>query len=409
MIRNNLYSIGLIDFDTTYTRKYWVPNYDLCIIYAYFRNRKDINIRLVSSFSQKNLEQYDKIYIFKRSDMTPHPSSVIKDYYKLPIEEYGPGFISKPIRPYLLETRDLLPDCSCYNNMLLFSIEHPNDKISWKIDKGMNGKKYKLIKLYEEYDGEELKKDYPTSKYNMIYERPASYLNDKSKLDYLHELEAKGFKFRFAQSLDISAVQDTNILERVFSNREYAYFRDYLIMTDIDKNSDWLIEYALSDANKQIIKISVRISKNISLEQCISTMLLINFYNHKSKFKLSMNPYIDKKHIKKDELAYLLFSYLKKKTYIYMSFYEYVANIGFCNLGIPKRMIRTGEDNYTYLLNKYGTPDILLRLEDFIRRNPNLEESIFIGGDSNYVRQRRECYVSRGSYYAFTTNTDNIR
>lgn len=92
-----------------------------------------------------------------------------------------------------------------------------------------------------------------------------------------------------------------------------------------------------------------------------------------------------------------------------MSFYEYVANIGFCNLGIPKRMIRTGEDNYTYLLNKYGTPDILLRLEDFIRRNPNLEESIFIGGDSNYVRQRRECYVSRGSYYAFTTNTDNIR
>ena len=45
MIRNNLYSIGLIDFDTTYTRKYWVPNYDLCIIYAYFRNRKDKCVR----------------------------------------------------------------------------------------------------------------------------------------------------------------------------------------------------------------------------------------------------------------------------------------------------------------------------------------------------------------------------
>ena len=89
--------------------------------------------------------------------MTPHPSSVIEDYYKLPIEEYGPGFIQKPIRPFLLETRDLLPDCSCYNNILLFSMEHPKNKIAWRVDKGMNGKKYKLIKLYEEYDGEELK------------------------------------------------------------------------------------------------------------------------------------------------------------------------------------------------------------------------------------------------------------
>ena len=92
-----------------------------------------------------------------------------------------------------------------------------------------------------------------------------------------------------------------------------------------------------------------------------------------------------------------------------MSFYEYVANIGFCELGIPQEMIITGEERYTYLLNKYGTPYLLIRLEDFIRRNPDLEESIFIGGESNYVKQRRECYDSRGSKYAFTTSTDNIR
>lgn len=408
-IKNNMYSVGLIDFDTTYTRKYWVPNYDLCIIYSYFKDRKDMSIRLVSSFSKKNLEQYDKIYVFKRSNMTPHPSSVIEDYYKLPIEEYGSGFIQKPIRPFLLETRDLLPDCSCYNNILLFSMEHPKNKIAWRVDKGMNGKKYKLIKLYEEYDGEELKKDYPTSKYNMIYERPAEYLNNKDKWNYINELMDKGFRFKFAQSLDISAVKDTNILEQVFQKTKYHCFREYLIMTDIDKNSDWLIGYALNPSNKKVFRISIRISNNNTPERCIYTMLLINFYIHKSNFKLFINPYLDREHLKKEKLALLLFDYLKKRTFVYMSFYEYVANIGFCELGIPQEMIITGEERYTYLLNKYGTPYLLIRLEDFIRRNPNLEESIFIGGESNYVKQRRECYDSRGSKYAFTTSANNIR
>lgn len=407
-IKNNMYSIGLIDYDTTYTRKYHIPNYDLCIIYAYFKPRKDLNIRLISSFSKTNLEQYDKIYIFKKSNMTPHPSAVIENYYKLPIEEYGPGFIQKPIRPFILETRDLLPDCSCYNNILLFSMEHPKNKIAWKVNKGMNGKKYKLIKLYEEYDGEELKKDYPTSKYNMVYEHPADYLNNKDKWEYINKLMDKGFKFKFAQSLDISAVNDTNILEQVFQNSKYACFREYLIMTDINKNSDWLIEYALNPSNTKPLNISVRIPNNFTPERCFYTMLLINFYIHKTKRKLFMSPYIDKQHIKRERLALLLFNYLKRNVFVYMSFYEYVVYIGFSELGVSRDMIITGEDRYDYLLEKYGVPDILITLEEFIRANLNLEESIFIGGESNYVKQRRKYYDERRSKYAFTTGASNI-
>ena len=126
MVKN----IGLMDYDVLRTKYYVAPNYDLSLVYNYLKQDKNLNVRLISSPSPANLEQYDKIYVFKQSQFIPHPSGFIKDYYKLPIEEYGPGFIDKPLRPFLMETRDMLPDCSCYNNMILFSLDKPMNKIA---------------------------------------------------------------------------------------------------------------------------------------------------------------------------------------------------------------------------------------------------------------------------------------
>ena len=123
-------SIGLMDYDVLRTKYYVAPNYDLGLVYNYLKQDVNLNVRLISSPSSANLEQYDKIYIFKQSPFIPHPSGFIKDYYKLPIEEYGPGFIDKPLRPFLIETREMLPDCSCYNNMILFSLDKPKNKIA---------------------------------------------------------------------------------------------------------------------------------------------------------------------------------------------------------------------------------------------------------------------------------------
>ena len=123
-------SIGLMDYDVLRTKYYVTPNYDLGLVYNYLKQDVNLNVRLISSPSPANLEQYDKIYIFKQSPFIPHPSGFIKDYYKLPIEEYGPGFIDKPLRPFLIETREMLPDCSCYNNMILFSLDKPKNKIA---------------------------------------------------------------------------------------------------------------------------------------------------------------------------------------------------------------------------------------------------------------------------------------
>lgn len=172
-------NIGLLDYDVLSQKYYKAPNYDLGVIYAYYKDDRDVNIRLMSSYNKSNIEQYDKIYVFKRSRLLPHPSTLIQDYYKYPIEEYGEGFINKPLRPFLMETRFIRPDFSCYNNMILYSRDHIYSRISWKIDKRARGGKYQPVRLFEEFEGEMLRKDIPNQKYICIYDNPVLILNNK--------------------------------------------------------------------------------------------------------------------------------------------------------------------------------------------------------------------------------------
>lgn len=317
------YNIGLLDYDVVRSKHYLAPNYDLGVTYAYYKSNKNYNVRLISSLSPNNLSQYDKIYVFKQNKYIAHPSGYVVDYYKYPIEEYGEGFIDKPIRPNLLETRFTRPDFSCYNNMLLFSMERPNHSLSWKINKKAKGKDYQPIRLYEKIDGEELKKDYPTSKKIIVYDDPVDILNNKDKWSYYNELLDSGHKIIFAQSLDISLLNDTNIIEQVITNSRYAPIRAKLVASNINDVVNWLVDYILTGKCKTVIHILVKLPIETSPEICFEYLMLMNYYNHKTKFRLKLRPMWDKDYLEKHRLALLAFNYLTGRPEI-MSYYEYV-------------------------------------------------------------------------------------
>lgn len=404
-------SIGLIDYDVTRYRKYRVPNYDLGVIYAFYRNDKNVSIRLVSSLSYKNLSQYDKIYIFKQAKKLPHPSGFIANYYKLPIEEYGTGFIDKPARPFIRETQFLEPDFTCYNNMILFSLEHPTHKIAWQIDDKVIKSKYKPVRLYEIIDGEELKKDYPTTKYNLIYDDPVEIMNNKGKWDYYNQLLKQGYKFMFAQTLDISRLNDTNILEQVLNSSQYASIRRTITATEINNVVSWLVNQIISKKCKKRLVVFVELSQSLTATVYLQTLLLMNYYNFKTDYRLRLMPMRDFHFLTEFKLAQLAFNYLTEKPY-YMSYYEYVFNVAYLSIGVPKELIHTGEDRYDYIMSHYDIPPLMMLLEDWIRANPECREWVFIGGDSDYEKQRRKNYEQRRGYYAFggsTTRSSNER
>lgn len=399
--------IGLMDYDVLRTKYYVAPNYDLGLVYEHLKNDKNLNVRLISSPYPSNLQQYDKIYVFKQSLDIPHPSGYIKDYYKLPIEEYGPGFRDKPLRPYLEETRYSLPDCSCYNNMLLFSINKPSHRLAWKIDKRARGGKYQPIRLYEKYDGEDLKKDYPTQRYCMLYDDPVDILNNQEKWDYFNTLLENKHKFLFAQTVDISRVNDTIILEQVMNESRYACFRHRMMASEINSNVEWLVNKVLNKEYSKLNTIFVKLPVESTQERCFETLLLMNYYNHKTHFRVNLRPIWEKGYLEDFDLALLAFRYLAGKPH-YMSYYEYVFNISYLRKGVQKELIHTGEDRYEYIFSQYGMSPLLELLEDWLSKHPQFEEHVFIGGSSNYEKQRRKYYDKRRSGFNIERSVDII-
>lgn len=65
-------SIGLMDYDVLRTKYYVAPNYDLGLVYNYLKQDVNLNVRLISSPSPANLEQYDKIYIYSNNHLLFH-------------------------------------------------------------------------------------------------------------------------------------------------------------------------------------------------------------------------------------------------------------------------------------------------------------------------------------------------
>ena len=57
-----------------------------------------------------------------------------------------------------------------------------------------------------------------------------------------------------------------------------------------------------------------------------------------------------------------------------MSYYEYVFNIAYL-----------------------APPRLLIKLEEWIDKNPDCKEYVFIGGSSNYEKQRSRYFNIRGS------------
>lgn len=389
-------NIGLLDYDVLSQKYYKAPNYDLGVIYAYYKNDRNINIRLLSSYNKSNIEQYDKIYVFKRSRLLPHPSGVIANYYSYPIEEYGPGFIDKPLRPLLMETRFIRPDFSCYNNMILYSRDHVYSKISWKIDKRAKGGKYEPIRLFEDFEGEELRKDIPSQKYINIFDNPADIINDKEKWDLYNSLLDAGHKIIFAQPLDISLLNDTILLERIVSDKKYSSIMKDLMASDLYVNVEWLISQVIKNEVKSLLHIKVNVPAGLDINRVLRTLLLMSYWNAKTNRKVRLIPAWGREYYKTNELVLGAFNYLLKKPHL-MSYYEYIFNIAYLKLGVPKTIIHTREEQYEYICSHYAQPRLLIRLEEWIDKNPDCKEYIFIGGSSDYGKIRKRYFNIRGS------------
>lgn len=394
--------VGLLDYDALYQKKFIAPNYDLGLVYAHLKSDPNISVRLITTFNENNLRKYDEILIFKISRHLSHPSSRIKDYYKLNIKEFGTGFINRETRPYFKETFYSHPDFTCYNPILQFSIDKPKHPMAWNVKKAVKSKLYNHIRLYENFDGEWLRRDLGYSKKKLaIHDNPVDLLNDPGKVRVLDELSAQNYHLFFVQPLDISQLNNTNIVERVITDSNWATMRTHLMLSSINDIALWFVNYFIEHKCRKT-DVMVLYEKGKRSEYYLRSMLDLNYYNNRTGYNLRLRPYCDKEVVMLSPLTHCAYRFLYETPYL-MSYYEYVFYMGCKNIQVPEKLIRTNDEVYDFILTKYGMPDLVRELEDWLRRNPEYEEQVFIGGSSKYEECRRKSYDTRRSHYAFDT------
>ena len=396
--------IGLLDYDALYQKRFIAPNYDLGLIYGYLKNDPNINVRLITTFNENNLKKHDEIFIFKLSSHLSHPSSVIKDYYKLNIKEYGDGFINREQRPHFKETFYAQPDFTCYNPILQFSVDKPRHPMAWNVKKAVKSRLYNHIRLYENFDGEWLRRDLGYSKKKLaIHDNPADLLNDPEKVKVLDELSAQNYHLFFVQPLDISQLNNTNIVERVITDSKWATLRTRLLITSTNEIALWFVDYFVEHKCGKT-DVMVLFEQGKKSDYYLRAMLELNYFNQQTGYSLRLRPYCDKEVVMLSPLTHCAYRFLYETPYL-MSYYEYVFYMGCKNIQVPEKLITTNEEVYDFILSKYGMPELVRELEDWLRKNPEYEEHIFIGGSSKYEECRRKSYDTRRSYYAFDTRS----
>lgn len=392
--------IGLMDYDCLVQKRYVAPNYDLGLVYAYLKDDPNLNVRLITSFAEQNLAKYDEIYLFKWSKHLAHPSSIIKNYFQLNIKEYGPGFRGREMRPFARETCYLEPNFTCYNPILQLSVDNPTHKLSWNTKSGVKSKYYQHVRLFQEVEGELLRKDVGFHKNKLaIHDEPLMLLTTPAGQEILRELLQAGHKLFFIQPLDISLVEDTNIIEQVIKDKNLATLRNRLMISVMNSSALWFINYFITHKCKRT-NVAVLFDKGKEKDYYVCSMLELNYYNHRTKYTLWLRPFYDKEVVQTSPLALCIYRFLYKTPYL-MSFYEYVFYMGCKNEKIPREFIRTDEEIYDFVFSKYGMPDLVRALEDWLVYNPAYEEHVFIGGSSKYEKCRRKAYDARRSKYAF--------
>lgn len=398
--------IGLMDYDCLVQKKYIAPNYDLGLIYAYLKDDPNLTVRLVASFAEQNLSKYDEIYLFKQSRHLAHPSGVIKNYFQLNIKEYGPGFIGREDRPFINDTFYLEPDFTCYNPILQLSVEQPKHKLAWDVKNAVKSKYYQHIRLFQKFGGELLRKDIGYHKNKLaIHDDPVLLLTTQTGQKVLQEILSAGHKIFFVQPLDISQIEDTNIIEQVIVSKNLATLRNRLMISTMNSSALWFINYFITHKCKQT-NVVVLYERGKEKDYYVCSMLDLNYYNHRAGYRLWLRPFYDREVVQTSSLALCLYRFLYKTPYL-MSFYEYVFYMGCKNEKIPKKLIKTNEEIYEFILDKYGMPPLVQALEDWLRYHPEYEEHVFTGGSSKYEKCRRKTYDTRRSKYAFGRSSND--
>ena len=244
-------NIGLIDFDFLSTKKLCNYNFGVLLVSSYYLEQGS-KVRLIINLNRDNLLQYDKIYIFKDYKTRIQPVNLIKDYYSLPVEEYGEGFLNRPLYPTLPNLIYTRIRTDIYKPIIYY-IKNGGEKFS--LDEKWRDE-YFPTKIFFDLDGEMLLREIPTKKKLLIYDDPSIFFTTELGKQKMTELLKKSI-IKFVKPLRIGIIPSEN-WEYMFSQKRIVSFKQRLYGKEDDPYLDSFVDWVVNGNVNGKIKIAIQ-------------------------------------------------------------------------------------------------------------------------------------------------------
>ena len=220
--------IGIMDFDLISTSQLCNFNYGVLLLSSYYLEQ-GLKVRLIINLSYDNLSKYSKIYIFKDYKTKVMPINLIRNYYSLPVEEYGEGFPNRPNLPNIPDLTYTKLRTDIYKP-LLFYINNGGKKFSLGPDWT---EKYTPTYLFFEKDKEIMLREEPVAKRLLLYDDPLLCFATTFRRNKMTEL-LKRCKIKFVKPLRISAVSP-KYFDFILNNTHLVGIKSNLFADESDK------------------------------------------------------------------------------------------------------------------------------------------------------------------------------
>lgn len=244
-------NIGLIDFDFLSTKKLCNYNFGVLLVSSYYLEQGS-KVRLIINLNRDNLLQYDKIYIFKDYKTRIQPVNLIKDYYSLPVEEYGEGFLNRPLYPTLPNLIYTRIRTDIYKPIIYY-IKNGGEKFS--LDEKWRDE-YFPTKIFFDLDGEMLLREIPTKKKLLIYDDPSIFFITELGKQKMTELLKKSI-IKFVKPLRIGIIPSEN-WEYIFNQKKIISFKERLYGKEDDPYLDSFVDWVVDGNVNGKIKIAIQ-------------------------------------------------------------------------------------------------------------------------------------------------------
>ena len=248
--------VGIIDFDFISTKEFCNYNFGVLLVSSYYLEQ-GLKVRLIIDLTYENLSKYNKIYIFKDYKTKIKPINLIKNYYLLPVEEYGEGFENKPLFPDLPNLIYTQVKTDIYQPILTYLKQGGK---AFKLNSKWK-ENYFPSKIFFYSDKELLLREEPRPGRLLVYDNPLIFFTSSLGQAKLTEMLKKSI-IKFVKPIHITQIPK-EYWNLIFSSKRFVGIVDALYAYEDDEVLIDFVKWSIDNTTIKRLTVAIKTAEGV--------------------------------------------------------------------------------------------------------------------------------------------------